>query len=110
MSTQHLLEQLRGGAGEVMLRCRYDMTRANLVDPELEKYVQRGLSLPDVVLVSCQPVRHRTPACLSLAAAGQHDSGMLCYHSIALHCWVFSSGQLSHLLLHSDSPALTKPS
>ena len=30
----------------------YDMTRANFVDDELENYVQKGHSLPDVVLVS----------------------------------------------------------
>ena len=108
---QYLLERVRQGAGEVMLWCRYDMTRANLVDPELEKYVQRGLSLPDVVLVSVslsatRDACHCIPACLSPTAAGQHDSGGP--HSSVLHCWVFSSGQLFHLLLRSGSPALTK--
>ena len=101
---QYPSEQLRGGTGEVMLRCRYDMTRANLVDPELEKYVQRGLSLPDVVLVSCQRLCCCTPACRSLAAAAQHDSRAP--HSIMLHGWVCSCGQLLHLLLGGTSPAV----
>lgn len=70
------------------------MTRANLVDPELERYVQRGLSLPDVVLVSCQPLCHCTPACPSPAAAG--------------HCQGGFSGQSSYLLRGSASPALTQ--
>ena len=89
---QHPSEQLRGGVCQAMLRCRYDMTRANLVDPELEKYVQRGLSLPDVVLVSCQALCCCTPACLSLAAAAPHNGRAP--HSTVLHCWVCSCGQL----------------
>lgn len=31
----------------------YDLTRANFVDDELENFLQKGNSLPDVVLVSC---------------------------------------------------------
>ena len=95
-------EQLSGAICKVMLWCRYDMTRANLVDPELEKYVQRGLSLPDVVLVSCQRLCCCTPACPSLAAAAQHDSSISC--SIMLHCWVCPCRQLTYLLLASASP------
>ena len=30
----------------------YDLTRANFVDDELESFVQKGNTLPDVVLVS----------------------------------------------------------
>lgn len=31
----------------------YDLTRANFVDDELENFLQKGHTLPDVVLVSC---------------------------------------------------------
>ena len=31
----------------------YDLTRANFVDDELESFLQKGNTLPDVVLVSC---------------------------------------------------------
>jgi len=31
----------------------YDLTRANFVDDELENFLQKGNTLPDVVLVGC---------------------------------------------------------
>lgn len=36
----------------------YDLTTANLVDPELERCVNKGMTVPDVVLVETRLATH----------------------------------------------------
>lgn len=55
--TPHLLPSsclVRVTQAALTLPCRYDLTRANLVDDELDKYTKKGFALPDVVLVSSE--------------------------------------------------------
>ena len=51
MAKSHLGRLLR--PGDTVLG--YDLLTAQLVDPELDKFIEKGLTLPDVILVRFTP-------------------------------------------------------
>ena len=55
----------------------YDLLTAQLSDPELDKYQEKGMSLQDVILVSC----HSTFSCFSCCFAGTGNSPWKILHT-----------------------------